>query len=524
MTIRATVGGEITLHVDPEWPELAPLLREHEFANPELATARRAKLRHAEFVPDTWAAWRRVDGGVVVPRGSVASVQAWARASGVDVAWTSQVQGGREPLGPPIDDLGVTPRDYQRDAVERIVRQVQGVVVMPCGGGKTITGALAVGRIGRPAVVLAPTRDIVQQWRGALEKVGVEVVRREPGRGQAVVSTVAGAGSVAGSLASAEVLVCDECHHGPARTWSAVVGQSPARWRVGLTATPGRADGWSFAIPLLFGSTLVDVPQRRLLDLGYLWAPWIVPVRGEWEPRTVDREWAVACAQCTSRTVVDGALWLAGKDTPCGKCGARLPTTIAAGQAESHRLVYGRANAALMNSQEHIDAVVELSRIAVQAGLRTLTLVGTKALAARVGGRASALGIDADYVHGATPQRGRLIDDLRSGRLDLLVATQLADEGLDVPELDCLANTAGGSSAERAVQRASRVCRPEGSGRPVVIDLVHGGPWRRQYSKRRAAYSRAFGKGCIASSTPVRMSELRELIDRGRAGYSPGGR
>ena len=111
-------------------------------------------------------------------------------------------------------------------------------------------------------------------------------------------------------------------------------------------------------------------------------------------------------------------------------------------------------------------------------------------------------------------QRAQQLRQLRERRLAVLVATQLADEGLDVPALDCVVVASTGRAAGRAVQRIGRVmrCAP-GKGQPIVVDVVDGTPFRGQWRARQEAYQQALG---VVAPHPVPRCDavqvLREVL------------
>jgi superfamily II DNA or RNA helicase len=101
--------------------------------------------------------------------------------------------------------------------------------------------------------------------------------------------------------------------------------------------------------------------------------------------------------------------------------------------------------------------------------------------------RVAHLGLLADALADAAPEvpaavltgedtakhRGQVLDDLRAGRLRVLFATKLADEGLDVPALGRVFLTTGGRNAGRLQQQLGRVMRPApGKAAPLVLDFV----------------------------------------------------
>jgi superfamily II DNA or RNA helicase len=79
---------------------------------------------------------------------------------------------------------------------------------------------------------------------------------------------------------------------------------------------------------------------------------------------------------------------------------------------------------------------------------------------------------------------------MRAGDLSVIVATQLADEGLDLPELDTVVLAAPSSHKAATRQRVGRACRAmDGKRPPWVVDMVDDGRWAlRKWSARNALY------------------------------------
>src|SRR5207302_2533414 len=147
----------------------------------------------------------------------------------------------------------------QTEALETWCKQGnRGVVVLPTGTGKTHLAILAVSRTARPALVVTPTIDLLNQWYGELllafgEPIGLlggGYYDLQP----LTVTTYDSAyihverwGNRYG------LLVFDECHHLPGQSYMAAAVASIAPFRLGLTATPERADGAEAVLPELIG-------------------------------------------------------------------------------------------------------------------------------------------------------------------------------------------------------------------------------------------------------------------------------
>src|SRR5438309_3863956 len=134
----------------------------------------------------------------------------------------------------------------------------RGVVVLPTGTGKTYLAVMAIERAGRPALVVTPTIDLLSQWYDELITAFGDPVGLIGGGSYDIqpltVTTYDSAyihlerwGDRFG------LLVFDECHHLPGPTYAQAAVGSLAAFRLGLTATPERADGGEAMLPALIG-------------------------------------------------------------------------------------------------------------------------------------------------------------------------------------------------------------------------------------------------------------------------------
>src|SRR4029079_767413 len=134
----------------------------------------------------------------------------------------------------------------------------RGLVVRPTGTGKTFVAILAIAKAGRPALVVTPTIDLLNQWYSELTNAfQVPIGLLGGGHYDIQPLTVTTYDSAYIHLErwgnKFGLLVFDECHHlrGPTCAMAAVGSIAPSR--LGLTATPERADGMEMAYPDLIG-------------------------------------------------------------------------------------------------------------------------------------------------------------------------------------------------------------------------------------------------------------------------------
>src|SRR5437867_8113923 len=136
------------------------------------------------------------------------------------------------------------PFPHQTEALETWWREGgRGVVVLPTGTGKTFLAILAIHKTGRPALVVTPTIDLLNQWYAELlQAFGGPVGLLGGGYYEFQPLTVATYDSAYLHLerwgSRFGLLVFDECHHLPGPSYQAAAVGSLAPFRLGLTATP----------------------------------------------------------------------------------------------------------------------------------------------------------------------------------------------------------------------------------------------------------------------------------------------
>lgn len=215
-------------------------------------------------------------------------------------------------------------------------------------------------------------------------------------------------------IRASQGLYFDEMHHASASTSKAVLEASiNAYWRYGGSATPYREDNADILLQALFGRKIVDINASYLIERGWLLKPYIFfcPVQHE-----------VA--------------------------------------HHSYQKIYSEC----VNNCEHFNmSVASTANKMAENGLLTLILVQKYKQGDLLKKYLSDLGKDVQFITGkmALKAREKHIDDLRNRKSNILIATTLADEGLDVPALDGVLQAGGGASATRVNQRVGRTLRPD---------------------------------------------------------------
>ena len=155
-------------------------------------------------------------------------------------------------------------RPEQEKAVAALLAHDMGVLVAPPGAGKTVMGCAAIAKRDVSALVLAGRKPLLEQWRAQLMKllglaskdIGQVGGGRDSQRGVvdlAMIQSLARRDDLDTFFAGYGFIVVDECHHIPAIEFQGCIKKAPARYLLGLTATPYRRDGLEEIISMQCG-------------------------------------------------------------------------------------------------------------------------------------------------------------------------------------------------------------------------------------------------------------------------------
>ncbi|MGH9944904.1 MAG: DEAD/DEAH box helicase, partial [Pyrinomonadaceae bacterium] len=164
----------------------------------------------------------------------------------------------------------VEPRPYQQESIAAWRRaQRCGVVILPTGAGKSLVAQMAIEQVKRSTLVIVPTLDLMNQWYDLLLSCFHAEVGLIGGgyfeTGALTVTTYASAFRFMERMGDQFGLVIfDECHHLPSSVYRYAAELSIAPFRLGLTATPERADGGDQLLEQLIGPTVYRREAQEL--------------------------------------------------------------------------------------------------------------------------------------------------------------------------------------------------------------------------------------------------------------------
>lgn len=340
----------------------------------------------------------------------------------------------------PIDlDLSTwSLRPYQVQAVDSFWHGGSGVVVLPCGAGKTLVGTAAMARARSTTLILVTNTVAARQWRDELlrrttlteDEIGEYSGARKEIRPVTIATYQVLTTRRKGVYTHLELfdardwglVIYDEVHLLPAPVFR-MTADLQARRRLGLTATLVREDGREDDVFTLIGPKRFDAPWRDIEAQG-----WIAPAECVEVRLTLPDAERLAYATAEREDKYRLAATASGKN--------RVTERLVAKHADDQVLVIG----------QYLDQLAELAEH-----------------------------LDAPLITGATTvrERQRLFGAFRTGEVSRLVVSKVANFSIDLPEAAVAIQVSGsfGSRQEEA-QRLGRIMRPKADGRTATFYTV----------------------------------------------------
>lgn len=371
------------------------------------------------------------------------------------------------------------PFPHQREAVHTWWQAGgRGVVVLPTGTGKTFVAILAIHHLGRPALIVTPTIDLMSQWYSEL-RVAFDVPIGLLGGGYHDLQplTVSTYDSAHLHLerwgAKFGLIVFDECHHLPGASYQMSAIGAIAPYRLGLTATPERADGQEVLLTSLIGPILY---RREIRELA---GDFLAEYRTErlYVELTSDEQEAYARARdqykqfCADRGISMGS----------GNGWQRFIQ-------ETSRSRDGRAAFLAYQEQRRLalaaPAKLHLLERLLEQYRRDRVLIFTYDNAT-VYQIARQFLVPAITHQTKTKERKQILDNFQTGEYNIVVTSRVLNEGVDVPAANVGIVLSGTSTVREHVQRLGRLLRKHGDKQALLIEVVTRGTVEEFITERR---------------------------------------
>ena len=355
-------------------------------------------------------------------------------------------------------------RPEQTAAVNAWSETRSGVVVMPTGTGKTEVALRIMADQACSTLIVAPIRDLMYQWHKRILNglgydagiIGDNTFNVKP----VSVTTFDSACIHMPKLGNRfRLLVFDECHHLPGPIRSDAARMSIAPMRLGLTATLERGDGQHTLLdeligPLVYRLEISQVRGSSLAEFDIFRVPVFLNVR---ERVRYDQLAEVVSSYVYERRQDDSNFtWR----SLCAE-------TQHSGQAGVIMRAYREKKSIEDRAEEKLRVLEDLFRL--HHGTPMIIFAGSNAMAYDVSRRFL---IPCLLNHCGKAERIDYLDGLRDGVYPAIVANQVLDEGVDLPEVKIAVVIGGMASTRQAKQRLGRILRRRGNERAILYEVV----------------------------------------------------
>ena len=372
-------------------------------------------------------------------------VRDWARGALkqqlLKLVWPASDNAGYTPGAPyPIElhEENWSLRGYQREAADKFELGGSGVVVLPCGAGKTMIGAAIMADVKANTLILVTNTVAARQWRDELlEKTSLteEDIAEYSGSRKDLAPVTIATYQILTTKRKGEfthlallnardwgLIIYDEVHLLPAPIFK-MTADLQARRRLGLTATLVREDGRESDVFSLIGPKRFDAPWKDIEAQGYIAPANCFEVRVSL-PDEARMEYAISDQESRFRIAATATAKLA------------IMRKILDKHKGEPTLIIGQY-------------LTQIAEVAEALGVPKLT--------------------------GETPVdvREELFRDFRSGEISTLVVSKVANFSIDLPEASVAIQISGafGSRQEEA-QRLGRLLRPKQDGKSAAFYTI----------------------------------------------------
>lgn len=329
-------------------------------------------------------------------------------------------------------------KDFQQPACRAMVEYDTGTLQAATGAGKTVMGLRIVAERSQRTLILVHTKELLNQWIDRIQTF-LDCTRAEIGIigggkfriGRRI--TVGMVQTVCNRLNEIKrefgMIVTDECHRCPSKTFSEVVESLYCKYTLGLSATPFRRDGLTKFIFWYLGPVRHKVDRNNLFDIGQIVNPIFYK-----------RETNFTSSYSFQRNY-QGAM---------GDLVCNFARNVLVCKDVKEEYDKGETCLVLTDRKGHCTAMADI--LCHKFNLPVSILTGST----------------------KTKERKNIVSGINSGNIKLIVATgQLIGEGFDSNNLSCMFLTTPLKFSGRVLQYIGRVMRPSKSGdRPKVYDYV----------------------------------------------------
>ncbi|MCK5475044.1 MAG: DEAD/DEAH box helicase [Candidatus Pacebacteria bacterium] len=405
------------------------------------------------------------NGSVSIPRGFINRLINFLN----DETIKFEIVDERNKLKPIETETSAKLFPYQKEAIDAILMEENGILVAPPGSGKTIIGIELIARLSQSTLILVHKKQIFDQWVDRIENF-LDIPKKEIGKFSsgkkkigdkvtvAMVQTLNRMDNLQDYSDSFGMIIVDECHHMPAKMFRNIITKLNPYYLYGLTATPERKNNDDKLIFIYLGEVLYEI-EKNFCDKKSFSNKNSINGKSQ-KPKLIIRE-----------------------------TNLKIPFKIKTNdfQILSKIMIFDS------NRNEQIIGDIKNE---VNNGLKCLILTERKehveVLSYYLKKEYEIITLTGDLTQ---RQRNEKIKQIESGNFQVLIATgQLIGEGTDFPNLDCLFLVYPFSFSGKLTQYIGRIQRGSNENNIIYdyrdsnIDYLE-----KLFKKRKSYYTKNFG-------------------------------
>lgn len=210
--------------------------------------------------------------GIIIPRGFASTLVQFCKSENISVKIIDE-----RCMHEQIDvDSKIVLLPHQEEALERTAVKDFGVIVSPPGSGKTIIGLELIAQKRQPTLILVHRKQLFDQWIERIQNF-LSIPKKQIGQignqksviGKEITVAMIQSltrGDISQLINQFGMVIVDECHHIPAKSFREVIKQLNCYYLYGLTATPKRKNNDEKLIYVYIGNIIYEMTQKELLE------------------------------------------------------------------------------------------------------------------------------------------------------------------------------------------------------------------------------------------------------------------
>lgn len=376
--------------------------------------------------------------------------------------------------------LQIEPRPYQQQAIDEWKRHERcGVVILPTGAGKSLVAQMAIERTGRSTLIVVPTIDLMNQWYDLLlSSFQAEVGLIGGGYyevGALTITTYASAFRFMERLGNQfGLLIFDECHHLPSSIYRYAAELSIAPFRLGLTATPERADGEERSLHQLIGPILYRREAQEMA--GEYLADYRI-VRLNVRLSTKERALYQSERNIFRRFLNDKGINFSDPT------GWQTFIKLSARSEEGRRamLAYRESKRVALGTDSKLRVLADL--LLRHKKERTLIFTAENEMVYRISEKFL---IPAITHQTGIKERREWLEAFNQGNVLALATSKVLNEGVNIPEATVAIILSGSGSTREHIQRLGRILRKQPDKEAILYEVIASETTEEGISERRS--------------------------------------